>query len=557
MNIIGGKPLPLGVSGEREELNFSISVKAGEKCELLLYKAGEEIPTRRIELPEETAVGEIRFLAVKDLEKEICEYSYCIENQMVIDPYAKAFSGQRARIVTDRYDWEGDKPLEIPYHKVVAYTLHVKGFTKQKNSKVKHKGTFAGMIEKLPYLEELGINQVQCMPVYAFQEGKYRTNYWGYGPAYCFAPQNAYAASDDAVSELKDMVKAYHKAGIEVVLELPFTSEISIWDMQECLHYYHMEYHIDGFLLNDYAVPFEELRRDPLLKHAKLMRRQDGFQTAMRRFLKGDEGMVGEVMRQLRHLSEADGVFNYITAPTGFTLEDLVSYDGKHNEENGENNQDGPVYNYSWNCGSEGVTRKKAILELRKKQVRNAMFLLLFAQGTPCILSGDEFGNSQQGNNNVYCQDNETGWLDWSRFSRKQDLFQYVKCLIRMRKEHPILHPQREMLGIDYMACGVPDISYHGEHAWQVDADIASRQLGVYYSGSGLKDDEIFITYNMHWEEHVFALPTLPKGKVWYKVLSTSDGIETAIKVTAKQKKVHVKERTIEMYVGRKENGED
>lgn len=557
MRMIGGRPLPLGVSEERGEWNFSVAVKADEKCELLLYRAGEEIPVKQIELPKENAMGEIRFLAVQDLEEDICEYVYSIGGKFVTDPYAKALSGERAKIVNRDYDWEGDKPLGIPYHEVVAYTLHVKGFTNQKNSKVKHKGTFTGMIEKLPYLQELGINQVQCMPVYAFLPGKYRTNYWGYGPAFCFAPQNAYAASEDAVAELKDTVKAYHKAGIEVVLELPFTSELSIWDMRECLHYYRMEYHIDGFLLNDYAVPFEELRRDPILKHAKLMRRQDWFQNTMRRFLKGDEGMVDEVMKSLRHLSEADGVFNYITAPTGFTLEDLVSYDGKHNEENGENNQDGPVYNYSWNCGSEGPTRKKAILELRKKQVRNALFLLLLAQGTPCILSGDEFGNSQHGNNNVYCQDNETGWLDWSRLSRKQELFQYVKCLIRMRKEHPILHPQREMLGIDYMACGVPDISYHGENAWRVEADIASRQLGVYYSGAGLKDDEIFITYNMHWEDHAFALPSLPKGKTWYKVLSTEDGLETEIEIPAKQKKVDVKERTIELYVGRDHNGED
>lgn len=204
------------------------------------------------------------------------------------------------------------------------------------------------------------------------------------------------------------------------------------------------------------------------MKDIRLMRKDDGFQNVMRRFLKGDENMVNDVISSLGHNSASDGKCNYITAQTGFTLRDLVSYDCKHNEENGENNTDGPDYNYSWNCGAEGQSRKRSVVNLRKSQIRNAFLLLLLAQGTPCLLSGDEFYNTQKGNNNVYCQDNATGWLDWSRLKSDRGLFDYVKALITFRKNHPCLCQKEPLKGMDRTACGMPDVSYHGENAWQV-----------------------------------------------------------------------------------------
>lgn len=566
MREVQGQPLPLGINISGDHVNFSVAVPEGERCWLLLYRAGEEEPKERYEMTE--AIGEVRFLALEGMDPADYEYNYMIGGEVTVDPYARGLAGRdiwgkerdiqkhevRGVLKNGRYDWEGDEPLKLPFHSIVAYSLHVRGFTKHTSSGVEKKGTFSGVVEKLPYLKDLGINQIQCMPVYEFEEcGRFR-NYWGYGPAYYFAPKSAYAASGDGERELKDMVKACHKEGIEVVLEMPFTGDTSKQLMEECLRYYCLEYHIDGFLLNPYVAPMDAIHADPILKHTKILVHDTGFQTVMRRFLKGDEGMVRDVMYWLRHQSETKEILNMITGQTGFTLRDLVSYDGKHNEANGEQNQDGPDYNYSWNCGAEGPSRKKAVTELRKNQTRNAFFLLLLAQGTPCILAGDEFGNTQKGNNNVYCQDNPVGWLDWSGLEKHPELHDFVKELIAFRKKHPVFWPEKEMTGMTYSKKGVPDVSYHGENAWRVPLEVSSRQLGVYYSGTdrtGEGDEDCFVAYNMHWLEHTFALPALPKGKKWYRIASTREGILDKAEPLDDQKFAEVKERTIMIFSGR------
>ena len=566
MREIQGQPLPLGINISGDHVNFSVAVPEGERCWLLLYRAGEEEPKERYEMTE--AIGEVRFLALEGMDPADYEYNYMIGGEVTVDPYARGLAGRdiwgkerdiqkhevRGVLKNGRYDWEGDEPLKLPFHSIVAYSLHVRGFTKHTSSGVEKKGTFSGVVEKLPYLKDLGINQIQCMPVYEFEEcGRFR-NYWGYGQAYYFAPKSAYAASGDGERELKDMVKACHKEGIEVVLEMPFTGDTSKQLMEECLRYYCLEYHIDGFLLNPYVAPMDAIHADPILKHTKILVHDTGFQTVMRRFLKGDEGMVRDVMYWLRHQSETKEILNMITGQTGFTLRDLVSYDGKHNEANGEQNQDGPDYNYSWNCGAEGPSRKKAVTELRKNQTRNAFFLLLLAQGTPCILAGDEFGNTQKGNNNVYCQDNPVGWLDWSGLEKHPELHDFVKELIAFRKKHPVFWPEKEMTGMTYSKKGVPDVSYHGENAWRVPLEVSSRQLGVYYSGTdrtGEGDEDCFVAYNMHWLEHTFALPALPRGKKWYRIASTQEGVLDKAEPLDDQKFAEVKERTIMIFSGR------
>ena len=566
MREVQGQPLPLGINISGDHVNFSVAVPEGEGCWLLLYRAGEEEPKERYEMTE--AIGEVRFLALEGMDPADYEYNYMIGGEVTVDPYARGLAGRdiwgkerdiqkhevRGVLKNGRYDWEGDEPLKLPFHSIVAYSLHVRGFTKHTSSGVEKKGTFSGVVEKLPYLKDLGINQIQCMPVYEFEEcGRFR-NYWGYGPAYYFAPKSAYAASGDGERELKDMVKACHKEGIEVVLEMPFTGDTSKQLMEECLRYYCLEYHIDGFLLNPYVAPMDAIHTDPILKHTKILVHDTGFQTVMRRFLKGDEGMVRDVMYWLRHQSETKEILNMITGQTGFTLRDLVSYDGKHNEANGEQNQDGPDYNYSWNCGAEGPSRKKAVTELRKNQTRNAFFLLLLAQGTPCILAGDEFGNTQKGNNNVYCQDNPVGWLDWSGLEKHPELHDFVKELIAFRKKHPVFWPEKEMTGMTYSKKGVPDVSYHGGNAWRVPLEVSSRQLGVYYSGTdrtGEGDEDCFVAYNMHWLEHTFALPALPRGKKWYRIASTQEGVLDKAEPLDDQKFAEVKERTIMIFSGR------
>lgn len=559
-----GRIYPLGASTVENGINFSIAVERGKKCELLLYKAGGRSPFWNIEMKEEPDHGMIRSIRLEGLKAEEWEYNFRIDGIECLDPYVKAVAGKnnwgeaseedcipRGRIVLDDYDWEGDMPLQIPYEEVVAYSLHVRGFTKHSSSKVKNKGTFSGIAEKIPYMIHLGINQIHLMPIYEFEEnGKYK-NYWGYGDAYWFAPKAAYAKSRDQVKELKDLVKKCHQFGIEVVLNFPFEAGVSQSKIIECIHYYMLEFHVDGFIVNPYCAPFEELRKDPLLSNTKILRQKDDFQDIMRRFLKGDEGMIDGVMWWMRHTTGNDGVFNYITSHTGFTLNDLVSYDKKHNELNGEKNQDGPDYNYSWNCGAEGPSRKKAVVDLRKNQIKNACMLLLFAQGMPCIHAGDEFLNSQKGNNNVYCQDNEIGWLNWSKEGEDHWLFQFVRDLIEFRKKHPVLHCKEELAGIDRVASGVPDISYHGESAWQVPSEISSRQLGIYYYGEAFGDVSCFVAYNMHWLAHSFALPALGKKKKWYLAVSTQKGVLKEEVLLENQKEVIVDERTICIFIGK------
>ncbi len=560
-----GTPLPLGVTGTDKGMNFAVAVPQGKTCELLLYRKKGETPVFTCELPEETAVGEVRCVSLEEMTGRTYEYLYRIDGEYYVDPYVKKLVGKkgwgetkdvsagemRGELVRDAYDWEGDEPLNLPMNRVVAYSLHVRGFTKHSSSKVKYKGTFRGVIEKLPYLTELGINQIHCMPVYEFDE-RTRTgvNYWGYGSGYYFAPKSGYAAFKDAVTELKDMVKACHKAGIEVVLEMPFDGGASKQMMEECLRYYRMEYHVDGFILNPVVAPMDMIYADPILKKTKLLIHREDFQNTMRRFLKGDEGMVSGVIYWLNHHTR-DG-YNYITSHNGFTLNDLVSYDSKHNEANGENNQDGPNYNYSWNCGAEGPSRKKTVNELRKNQMRNAFLLLMFAQGTPCILAGDEFGNTQKGNNNVYCQDNPTAWLDWSRLKRQEDMFNYVKELIALRKAHPVFMQEEPLRGMDSIRCGIPDVSYHGEYAWRTPDEVSSRLLGVFYCGAAAGDEDIFVIYNMHWLEHTFALPALSDKKKWHVIASTNEGILTEPKLVENQHDMVVAERTIQILAGRR-----
>lgn len=564
MKVVQGAPLPLGVSRQKEALNFAVEVKEGKQCTLLLYKCGENVPMEKIPMKEEAGTGTVRCVMLSDLPAQACEYNYEIDGKIVTDPYAKGIAGRerwndqadftphqvRGKLPQkEEYPWEDDCPLRIPEEDVIAYSLHVRGFTRHSSSKVKKKGTFRGVMEKLPYLKELGINQIQCMPVYEFEERGRKVNYWGYGEGFFFAPKASYAADHDAQKELKELVKTCHREGIEVVLDFPFTAQTRFQIVEDCLRYYVMEYHIDGFLLNPYQVPVEFLRRDPVLSGTKLLIKDESFQNTMRRFLKGDEGMIACVAEQFRRKTSVSGSCNYITNHTGFTLEDLVSYDAKHNEANGEQNQDGPDYNYSWNCGVEGKTRKKQIVKLRQGQKRNAMFLLMTAQGTPCLLAGDEFGNSQGGNNNVYCQDNETGWVDWSRLEREKSFFHYVKELIAFRKKHGILHQKEALTGTDRSGSGIPDISYHGEAAWQIQQEASSRQLGILYSGSPKKESNCFLVYNMHWIAHSFALPALPKDQAWYQVMSTEEGFYEQPLLIEGKRSIFLEGRSVAAFV--------
>lgn len=555
-----GFPFPQGCTVEGQTANFSVAVPEGQTCELIIYKKGARASAFSQEMPYSDVAGNLHFLSVVLEQPEDYEYCYKIGGKIVPDPYGKAFSGRehwsvskgkekrtlRTRIVTDTFDWGKSQFPHLKKEDVIAYSLHVRGFTKHSSSGVAHKGTFDGVTEKLPYLQKLGINQIHLMPVYEFDENQRHVNYWGYGKAYFFAPKASYAAGDP-VNEMKLLVRQMHLAGIEVILEMPFTEGTTFSLILDCLRYWVMQYHVDGFIVNPYICNPDELAKDPVLAKSKILKKEDGFQNVMRRFLKGDEGMIRDVICQLKN--QDTQLYNYIASHNGFTLCDVVSYDGKHNEANGENNLDGPDYNYSWNCGAEGYSRKKAVNELRKNQIFNAFFLLLFAQGMPCILSGDEFMNTQKGNNNAYCQDNLISWLDWNQLSRQEELYTFVCRLIALRKAcmKQIAKKSEDTIG----RSGIPQISYHGEDAWQMPAGRASRQLGVFYHEESTEKD-FYIAYNMHWLSHSFALPSLPKGMEWVCIAGTKEGVlDEKEAVPVKDKKVQLEERTIKVFVGR------
>lgn len=555
-----GFPFPQGCTVEGQTANFSVAVPEGQTCELIIYKKGARTSAFSQKMPYSDVAGNLHFLSVVLEQPEDYEYCYKIGGKIVPDPYGKAFSGRehwsvskgkekrklRTRIVTDTFDWGKSQFPHLKKEDVIAYSLHVRGFTKHSSSGVAHKGTFDGVTEKLPYLQKLGINQIHLMPVYEFDENQRHVNYWGYGKANFFAPKASYAAGDP-VNEMKSLVRQMHLAGIEVILEMPFTEGTTFSLILDCLRYWVMQYHVDGFIVNPYICNPDELAKDPVLAKSKILKKEDGFQNVMRRFLKGDEGMIRDVICQLKN--QDTQLYNYIASHNGFTLCDVVSYDGKHNEANGENNLDGPDYNYSWNCGAEGNSRKKAVNELRKNQIFNAFFLLLFAQGMPCILSGDEFMNTQKGNNNAYCQDNLISWLDWNQLSRREELYTFVCRLIALRKA---CMKQTAKKSEDTMGrSGIPQISYHGEDAWQMPAGRASRQLGVFYHEESTEKD-FYIAYNMHWLSHSFALPSLPKGMEWVCIAGTKEGVlDEKEAVPVKDKKVQLEERTIKVFVGR------
>lgn len=565
----------------------------GEDVKLLLFGKGEEEAEEVIAFKEEDRIGDVWSMTLKGYDLRKMEYGFEVDGDWLADPCARVVTGRekwgdlsrfgkkvKARLLTEDFDWGEDKKPETPYADTIIYRLHVRGFTKHPSSGVKAKGTFTGVTEKIPYLKELGITAVELMPVTEFDEimmteaadrmpGQKpeptgRLNYWGYGPSFLYAVKAAYGTGKKRPeTEFKMLVKKLHEEQMECIVEMYFTGKEPPAQVLDVLRYWVQEYHVDGFRLSGFA-PLAAIAEDPFLKRTKLFANSwgealdrrlskgyqapgegpvtvreknlaeynDQFEMDMRRFLKGDEGMVNSLAFRSRRNPADCGVINYMANTNGMTMMDMVTYDRKHNEENGEDNRDGNDFECSWNCGEEGPTRKKKIVELRKKQLCNGFLLLFLSQGTPLLLAGDEFGNSQGGNNNAYCQDNKTAWLDWKLIEKNRELYDFVKGLIAFRKKHKVFHMDREPRIMDYKSCGRPDVSYHGENAWRPDFENYRRQFGILYWGpygkkaDGTADDTFYVAYNMHWEPHVFGLPHLPKGELWHVVYDTSWGPE-------------------------------
>lgn len=576
------KPEPISTCRERRGVPFSF-VSKSQSCGILLYDRATGRLQKKIPFTEKDRTGYVFYKEVEDINVNECTYLFYEEDRLVADEHGRVFpqktpygkerkaEDMKAGLTIGAFEWGEDRFPRIPYHQVIAYCLHVRGFTRHVSSGVRHRGTFSGIREKIPYLKEIGVTTLELQPAYEFleipqkeesdQKSLFITsrgiqeysvadslNYWGYKRGYYYAPKAAYA-DGDATVEFRELVRELHAGKMELVMQFYFPNNVNRNEISEILHYWVSEYHVDGFHLMGENLPVELLASDAFLADTKLWYYQfdtdriykrgeqplyphlaeynDAWYYDMRRFLKGDGNLLGSVLYHMRHIPEKAGRIHYMTNYYGFTLADLVSYDYKHNEDNGEENRDGNDYNASWNCGEEGTSRRQGVRKLRTKQMKNAMCLLLLSQSTPLIFMGDEFGNSQKGNNNPYCQDNAISWLDWKGMKKNAEMLEFWKRLVAFRREHPILHPGQELRLMDYLACGYPDLSYHGKYAWQPQTENNYRHVGIMLCGKYAKSEAIFddsflyIGINMHWEKHSLALPRLPKGMKWEEAFST------------------------------------
>jgi len=618
-----GSPLGAFILDDKH-IQFSISLPNAKYCDLYLFLGQEEKEVVKIEMDSKDKIGSIFSIIVPVEWKKGCEYLYAESGNYIVDPYAKLVSGRdifgkpvdigeeqlvRAVVGSQSFFVEEERPM-ISFSDMILYRMHIRGFTMDSSSKVKDRGTFRGAMEKIPHLKKLGINAVEIMPCYEFDEiermnpfmnknisssptrptvqdymrlnpDNWKLNYWGYtSNANYFAPKLSYCADQkNPAREMRDFIRTLHENGIEVILEMHFGYNTNQSMILDCLHYWVNEFHVDGFRLNKEWIPMKLIATDPYLSQSKLFTSDwdvnyiypegyeeeqrfladyhDGFMVAARKFLKSDEESVSSFLDCFKRNEREKASVHYLANNNGFTLMDMVSYDIKHNEANGENGMDGTDYNYSWNCGVEGKTRKKVIVELRKKQLKNAMLMLFLSQGIPLINQGDEFLNSQGGNNNPYCLDNQVSWINWKDLKSNQWFYDYVQKLIAFRKQHKVFHMDNPFQNMDYISCGCPDISFHSCRAWYPNFANYSRELGVLFCGRYAKvsrtecDKDFYVVFNFHWEAHEFNLPNPLSSIKWKVVIDTSkeqiDELEEGfLEVTGKS--YLVKERTIVVF---------
>ncbi|WP_433273433.1 glycogen debranching protein GlgX [Actinosynnema sp. CS-041913] len=634
-----GRLLPFGATPVPGGINFAVSSNHATAVTLVLYRRGESEPLAELPFPAQFRVGGVWAMTVFGVDPDGVDYGYRVDGPfepeaghrfdpgvVLADPYAKALTGGevwgmrprpyeptrwRSQVVRDDFDWEDDRRPGIAREDLVVYETHVRGFTRHPNSGVAHPGTFAGLAEKIPYLKELGVNCVELMPVFEFDEftnsrhepatDTWWYNYWGYSTVGFFAPKASYAATGArglVVDELKNLVKQLHGAGIEVVLDVVFnhTAEgnehgptISFRGLDnrtfymltpqgeyynfsgtgntvdcndpvvrgfvlDCLRYWASEFHVDGFRFDLAAIlsrgpdgavlanpPLvEALANDPVLRDCKLIAEawdaaglyQVGsfpgyrrfsewngrYRDVLRRFVKGDTGVVGELATRfvgspdLYGDREPAASVNFVTAHDGFTLADLVSYNDKHNEANGEGGRDGDDGNHSWNGGVEGPTTVPEIVALRERQARNALLLLLTSQGVPMLLAGDEVGRTQHGNNNAYCHDSELSWFDWDLVRHNRGLFEFTRRALAFRAAHPALRRRAHLVGGQ-------DVTWHGREPGRPDWSGGSRLLAASLSFDG---DHVYVAANAHWEGVELGLP---EGFGWRLFADTGAGV--------------------------------
>lgn len=548
------------------------------------YDANEKKLIETIYFNDNLAFGNVYSVLVQGINSKDLLYRYFSDDNEYADPYSSLIEGNAiygcmtskkdiySKVATLTFMESKDivKNPQIPMSETVLYLAHVRGLTMQDKS-VKHKGTFLGLVEKIPYLVDLGITSMVIMPCYEFIEchdkndlqmtdllwtykealkKESKVNFWGFEEGYYFAPKAGYSFSNDPSSEFKNMIKEFHRNNLEIIMMMFFPDTVSKNIIIDSLRFYVSKYNVDGFRILGNGIDISAIASDPFLKKTKLFFEnsdlthfwndknikyknlavyQSMFLDRSRSFLKGDEDQVPFFSFAFRENNKMYSPVRYITDYSGFTLNDLYSYERKHNENNGEDNTDGSNYNFSWNCGIEGPTRKTNINKIRNRQYMNALLLSFLCQGIPQLRAGDEWLDSNEGNNNPWCQDNEIGWVNYKKNSNSKIFYEFTKNLIAFRSRHSILHQPYELKLFDYMSCKLPDISFHGESAFRMNQEPVSREFAVLLCGdyskqfTGVAEDSIYIIINMHWENKVFALPVKDNVSSWYKLFS-SDG---------------------------------
>ena len=505
------------------------------------------------------------------------------------------------------FDWKEDKAPELSKNELMIYKLHVRGFTKDLSSMRKSGGTFAGVKNRIEYLKNLGFTAIELMPVYEFEEMEIpvrtrlevpdyvkwepaeddiiqpveekvsdKVNYWGYGPGNYFAVKASYASKKEKAGvEFKELVYKLHQNGMECILEMFFPEHTNHNLILNVLRFWVREYHVDGFHLLGENLPITAIIQDSLLSRTKIFYTgfdesavrtgrqyqplyvyKEEYMYPARKLLNHMNGEVREFLNQQRKQGVNVGYVNFITSNNGFTLADLFMYNDKHNDDNGENNRDGNLWNFSNNYGVEGPTRRKYIKSLRGLKWRNAMMMLFLAQGVPMLWSGDEICNSQKGNNNAYCQDNDIGWLNWKNEKLHKSELDFLQKLIDFRKSHPIISQKEPFHFQDYRAIGVPDLSYHGENAWMAESELDNRSVGVMYSGEYERKgaETVYIGYNFFSARMKLALPKLSYKKKWYLIADTTIEAEPFMlepKENESQKYVTMNPQAICILVGK------
>ena len=665
--IAAGDDFPLGATPTPQGVNFALLSRNAQEVYLLLFDdpAGEPTDVIRVE-NERRFVWSVFVYGLKPGQL----YGYKVrgsfdpgmgmrfnEHKLLVDPYAKALTGKatnpdnlllaydpqspdldrsidtrdnsrivpKSIVVDDSFDWRGDASPDIPLEKLVVYEVHLKGFTAHPSSGVSHPGTYLGFVEKIPYLQNLGINAVEILPVHEFYvedflKSKGLTNYWGYNTLGFFAPESSYSTGRTTgcqVEEFKTMVRELHRAGIEVILDVVYnhTAEgselgptISFRGIDNPTYYsltgssqepfrYYMNWtgcgnsvnlsnphvirlvmdslrywvevmHVDGFrfdlasvlgredgLFRASAPFFDVVSQDPILhRAAKLIAEpwdlgtyQVGnfpvdwsewngkFRDTVRKFGKGDAGQVRDLGARITGSADlyaddgrsAYNSINFVTCHDGFTLWDLVSYNGKHNEANLENNRDGTDDNNSWNCGAEGETSDPSVNQLRRQLVKNYICTLLFAAGTPMVLGGDEFLRTQGGNNNAYCQDNEISWFNWERVKQNSDMTEFFRKAVALTRRCTILQRRKFFLGQDLDADNIPDITWLGPNLGRPDWDDPELHTLCYMLDGGEEPSALgkyflLLILNADYSLRYIQLPSLPGGRQWRRVIDTS-----------------------------------